>query len=301
MANLSQFFGDAVASGQSEYTTDARLLPVGVYHVPYIKTWSNYTDGAHEQVFWYNSLPRMFNMYDDQWATVYSDYTWANPNFKNDNATNHTQIDNFEAATNSDIDGGYVIVDYNTQQDTWVDVCNHSGFGGYLGWVIGLGNHGAEVGGKSYIKITVDGVEYEFVGNLHYRNGSATSSHERLLWGCLMSTSTTSNPFAGGMFGANHSSLGVGSHHRSYYYTRNSMGVYTHPEESVNVPLPDEFIPGKGFIPLRFDNSIRVQVKISHPNNSYALPSQGANTQTSPYFSNYAAACIKRDLVIPGF
>jgi len=111
MGNLSQYFGDAVASGQSQYTTDPRLLPVGVYGYGYIKTWSNTNDNASEEVFWYNSIPKMLHMYNDQWSTVYTDHTWGNPNFTDANATNHSSVDNFEATNESGINGGYRIVD----------------------------------------------------------------------------------------------------------------------------------------------------------------------------------------------
>ena len=301
MANLSQFFGDAVASGQSQYTTDPRILPVGVYYNARIKTWSNSDNISYDQNFWYMTIPRLLQMYNDQWTSVYNDYPWVNLNFKDSNAAGHTAVDNFEATNAAEIPGGYAIVDYATQADTWVDVCNHSGYGGYLSWVCGLGNYGVPVGSKSYIRITVDGQSYEFVGNLHYRNGATNSSHERLLWGSLGGASTTSNPWAGGMFGGSHSDFGTGDHNRTYYFTKNSMGVYTRPEEVKFLTMPDEALPAKGFTALRFENSIRVEVKIQHPNGSYAVASQGANTNTNPYFSNYAACALYKDLVLPGF
>lgn len=302
MANLSQFFGDAVASGQSQYTTDPRLLPVGVYGYGNIKTWSNTIDSPHEQVFWYNSAPKMLHMYANEWSSVYTDYSWDNPNFDDANVAGHSNIEAFKATTNAEIPGGYRIVDYTTEADTYVDVCNHSGFGGYLTWVLGLGNYGMPVGSNSYIKIIVDGVEYEFKGNLHYRNGATVSSYERLYWGCLQGGVTTTSPFSGGMFGASHADLGAGNHHRSYYYTMNDYGIVTRPEESVSLPHPEEAIPSRGFTALRFENSIRVQVKISSPlGQGYAAMSQGANLKTGPYFTNYAMCALRKDLVIPGF
>jgi len=295
MGNLSQYFGDAVASGQSQYTTDPRLLPVGVYGYGYIKTWSNTNDNASEEVFWYNSIPKMLHMYNDQWSTVYTDHTWGNPNFTDANATNHSSVDNFEATNESGINGGYRIVDYTTQANTYVSVCDHSGFSGYLTWVIGLGNHGQPIGSKSYIKITVDGQAYEFVGNLHYRNGSATSSIERLYWGCITHTGSTGTS-DGGMFGHAYSSLGAGNHHRSYYYTKNDRNIITRPEEGINLPHPEEAIPSRGFPALRFSNSIKVEVKIEAPSGGTYATNGSAN-----YFSNYAAAAICKDVVVPGY
>jgi hypothetical protein len=78
----------------------------------------------------------------------------------------------------------------------------------------------------------------------------------------------------------------------------NPQGTKTYPEEGIGLPMPHEAIPSKGFSSLRFENSIRVEVKIEAPTGgTYAPGGPGSPS----YMCNYAAAAIRKDPTFPGF
>ena len=52
MATLSQFFGDAIASGQSEYITDPRKMDWVVFRLPYTKVRRQTAYHAGQSNFW---------------------------------------------------------------------------------------------------------------------------------------------------------------------------------------------------------------------------------------------------------
>ena len=288
MATLSSFFGDAVGTGQVNDVTDPRQLPISIQYHPYVKTWTNTNDNATEEVFWYTSIPTFLHMYNDEWSSVYTDYAWGNPNF-----TQPGMVDKYWKATdNSSIMGGYLIYD-PVNVGTYQTVADHSGYGGYLNWVVGLGNQAQPAGTLTYIKITVDGQEYEFEGVLHYRNDEPNSSWERMVWGTWVnSTATYTNPYSGGMFGGQHGDLGTGRHNRNRFLSINPTSqVQNKTENSCQLITPSEIMNTRGMQALRFENSVKVEVK--------NVPPEGA-TQSVAGFSNYSCCSITRDLTLPG-
>jgi len=289
MANLSSYFGDAVASGQSNNLTDPRELPVAVMSQPYVKSWVNQWDSATEQVFWYTSIPTYLHMYNTEWSSVYTDYAWGNPN-----PTNWT-TNYYKATNNASIMGGYLIHD-PANTGTYETVMDHSGYSGYLNWVIGLGHQGGVPGALTYIKITVDGQAYEFKGTLHFRNDQSTVGYERMVWGCWQDgTIAASSPYSGGMFGGSYTDYGTGRHNRYTFLSYNPDSMV--PNMTENYPTminPIHCKPVRGIQPLKFSNSIKVEVKNE-------LDPTDTSGQSTTYFSNYACCSVTRDLTLPGY
>jgi hypothetical protein len=288
MANLSTFFGDAIATGQPNDVVDPRQLPIGVYLHPYVKSWVNQWDYAREAVFWDTSIPTYLLMYNSEWSSTYS--TINNPN--------HTQagmVGNYYKADDRDgILGGYIIYDPTTDVGNYVDLVNHSGYGGYLNWVMGPANEGQPAGTQTFMKITVDGQDYEFQATLHYRNNEANSNAERLVFGCFaIGTDAAASPYSGGMFGNNYGDMGTGRHNRNTFISKHPTTlVQSMTEQTVTLINPFNISPVRGIQALRFENSIRVQVK--------NVPPAGAAQSTTAY-SNYCAASVTRDLKLPGY
>jgi len=291
MANLSTYFGSAIGSGESRYVRDPRKLPVQVCR-PYVKDWTNAQEYIGAENFWYHSIPTYLQMYNDEWRIRLADPAtdpvterWNNPNPTQNGITGSY----YKAVQEKDILGGWV---YYTNDDvnTYKTVCNLTGKPGILTNVIAPGNVGQPAGTKSYIKITVDGSEYEFKSFLSYYNNNANTDYERLMWGhSVIGTNNSASPHSGGPWAGNHGDYGTGRQNRTRFmkFHKDTMIMSTG-EQTHSIVNPYHFNSYRGFIGLRFNSSLIVEVKNE--------PVAGA-TQTTTNFANYAAALIKRDII----
>jgi len=284
MAKLSNFFADSVGDVTIQEVTDPREMPISVGNA-YIKDWTSTHEHASATNFWFQALPTFLQMYNDEWTTVYTDQAWNNPN-----PTQAGVVDKYYKATNnSEILGGYLVYDPVTDVNSYATVCSHTGTG-ILTNVIGLGNVNQPSGTATYIKITVDGNVYEFKSFLDYHNDNANSNHERLIWGhTLIGTNDTTSPHSGGPWAGNHGDYGTGRQNRTRFmkFHKDTMIMSTG-EQTHSIVNPYHFNSYRGFIGLRFNSSLIVEVKNE--------PVAGA-TQTTTNFANYAAALIKRDII----
>ena len=295
MANLSSYFGSSLGSGESRYVRDPRKLPIQVCR-PYVKDWTN----AHEYIgaenFWFHSIPTYLQMYNDEWRIRLADPStdpaterWNNPNPTQTGITGSY----YKAVQEEDILGGWI---YYTNDDAnaYKTVCNLSGKPGILTNVIGPGNLGQPAGTKTYIKITVDGAEYEFKSFLSYYNDNANTDYERLFWGhSVLGNNNTGSPHSGGPWAGNYGDYGTGRQNRSRFmmFDKDTM-VLNNTEQTMTIVNPYHFDLYMGFVGLRFDNSIKVEVKNE--------PVAGAVQSTTGY-SHIACALVKYDTVIPGY
>ena len=281
MARLSNFFADSIGDVTVANVTDPRELPVQV-GVPYIKDWTNAHDRGDSTNFWYRSIPTYLQMFNDEWASVYTAQTWNNPNPTQAGVTPVY----YKATTASEILGGYLVY---TDVNNYSTVCDLTGTG-WLTNVIGLANHGQASGCRTYIRITVDGNEYEFKSFLDYRNDGTTSDDERLVWGLTTyGANSTSSPHSGGPWANGYGDYGTGRENRTRFlkYDKDTM-ILSSGEQYFTIPNPYTFNSFRGFIGLRFESTIKVEVKNE--------PVSGASLSTSA-FSDHAAAFIKRDII----
>ena len=295
MANLSTYFGSAVGTGESRYVRDPRKLPIQVGR-PYVKDWTNAHESGNATNFWYQSVPTYLQMYDDEWkvrladpATDPATERWLNPNPTQNGITGSY----YKAVQESEILGGYK---YYTADDvnSYKTVCDLSGKAGILTNVIGPGNDNQPAGTLSYIKITVDGAAYEFKSFLSYYNNNANTDIERLLWGhFIVGSNQTSSPHPGGPWAGNYGDYGTGRNSRTrfFMYDKNTF-IPNYTEQTYTLVNPFFFDQYRGFVGLRFDNSIKVEVKNE--------PVAGA-TQSTDGYSHITAAFVKYDIVVPGY
>ena len=284
MATLSNFFADSIGDVTVAEVTNPRELPITV-GVPYIKDWTNTHERSDTTNFWYQSVPTYLQMYNDEWATVYTAQTWNNPN-----PTQAGVVSTYYKATdNSSILGGYLIYDAATDVNNYATVCDQSG-SGWLTNAIGLANQGQPTGTETYMKITVDGQAYEFKSLLDLRNDGANSDDERLIFGMTVTgTNWTTSPHGGGPWAGSYGDYGTGRNSRTRFikYHKDTM-IQSMGEATYGIVNPYYFNQFRGFLGLRFESAIKVEVK--------NVPPSGAAQSTAAY-SNYACAFIKRDII----
>jgi|GEM_PF-6665775 len=292
MATLSQFFGDAVASGQSEHITDPRKFPAVYCRYPRIKTNESTIHSAYQYQFW-NAMNVYRNINSADLAVNGGTEdgpaeTWATNMVNSPAEQAYAKAEFFDTRKRGEVKQ-YTTADIGTYK-VLCDITNETG---HLAWVVTPSAHGIDLSVEqpdTAIRITVDGIAYEFTAQFIHYQTSNTLSRQRLIWG---------NVSPGSSSGANFTSMhSWGSYYDPGTY-RNSAdgyigyghnGVLYSPSSSWSLMNPWGMNLFAGVKGLRFENSIKVEVKM---NNLAAMP--------TAEFAEYAAAAWTFDYKLPGF
>lgn len=292
MANLSQFFGDAVASGQSEYVTDPRKFPAVYCRYTGIKTAENTWRRADEIYFWDSMHAYMNTDTNNDLVINGGDIDGPSPAWST--GVVNTSVPNSNQSFFDQRRRGNIVKLQDADMGNWVEVANVTGESGYLAWVVGPGQNGQTIGDPmTGVKIIVDGVEYEFTAQHTYYDTQTTINRGRLVWGSIRQGSGTGSWAPSiNTWGAyddhgtyrNSVGRGIGYGHNGIYYT-----PYNGSFQLIN-PWGLGLFPGT--TGLRFENSVQVFVMNGGTN---------VTTQSTNEYSQYACAAWTFDYTLPGF
>jgi len=296
MATLSQFFGDAVASGQSDFLTDPREFPAVYCRYQYIKTRVQTARDTSSIYFW-DAMHAWMNT-DTQADLISNGGTIDGPPNSWDVATVDKQyVGVSDPAFFDQRRRGNIVKIEDADMGNWVEVCNVTGSSGYLAWVLAPGQQGTVISSSvqptTGIKIIVDGMEYIFTAQHLYYDNQLTLNYGRLIWGAIQ-PGTGTGSWAPGLntvgayddVGTNRDNYNgsIGYGHNGILY--DSMASYQ---------LKNPWNLGNryaGHTGLRFENS--VQCFVMNGGN-------GVTTQSVSNYSQYAAAAWTFDYTLPGY
>ena len=277
MATLSQFFGDAVASGQSEYVTDPRKM---FWAVPYLI----YTKGRRQSSYHTGQS----NFWD--YNLVYCNRNTTSTDIAYPLGTTIEADTNYDPAYRMDpaLKTGNQIQLTDADLGNWVELANVSGQSGFISSIVGPGQYDY-VGTDAYtgIKLILDGVEYVVETQIANYNNSTTVGYQRLCFN-LFSGSGEANVGYHPQF---HGYYDYGTEQVDYttwsYGYSNTNILYT----GQYMFIANPYSAGISTPGLRFENSFQIYVK------NFG----GPTTQSTTNFSDYAGAYWKYDMIVPGF
>ena len=276
MANLSQFFGDAVASGTSEHVTDPRKMDWVVWRLPYAKArrQTSYHTGSSQ--FW------DYNLFFCNRDTTSADIAYPNVTA----CTLPTNMNSAKLANSSKKWGNQIKVT-TADLGNYVELANVSGESGFISSIVAPGQYGFVGDAFVDVKIIIDGQEYIFESQLATYNNSTTISYERLTMGFVGGEGTSNGERHDSWWGYNSMGNQRVDYNPSVWYGHNNI-IYQIGADS-NMPHP--WGAGKTYKGLRFENSFQIFVKC------HGAPT----TQSTTYYSDYAGAYWNYDLALPGF
>lgn len=291
MATLSQFFGDAVASGQGEYLTDPRQFPAVYCRYQGIKTQVSTVRYGYEIYFW-DAMHAYMNTDTSIDLTSVGGNIPGPPTPLWQTGTVNKLAPGADQSYFDQRRRGNIVQLTDADMDNWVEVCNVTGSSGYLAWVVGPGQNGQTIGTPyTGIKIIVDGVSYEFIAQHIYYDVQTVINRGRLVWGAIQ-PGTATGTWAPGVtsWGAyedhgtvrNTYARGIGYGHNGIYYSP-VEGNY----QLIN-PWGLGLFPGK--TGLRFENSVQCFVM-----------NGGNAVQSTTEYSQYAGAAWTFDYTLPGW
>ena len=151
MANLSQFFGDAVASGTSEHVTDPRKMDWVVWRHPYAPARRQTSYHAGVTQFW------DYNLFLCNRDTTSTDIA-----FPNGTAMALPTNMNSAKLTPSSKKWGNQIKVTTADLGNYVELANVSGESGFISSIVAPGQYGFVGDAFVDVKIILDGQEYIF-------------------------------------------------------------------------------------------------------------------------------------------
>lgn len=278
MATLSQFFGDAVASGQSEHITDPRKMDWVVFRLPYSKGRRQTSYHTGQSQFW------DYNLFFCNRDTTSTDIAFPNGTAMNLPTTNM----NSSKLADPTVKWGNQIQLTDADLGNFVELANVSGKSGFISSIIGPGQYGYD-GNDSYtdIKIILDGVEYVFEAQHATWNNSTTVEYQRFTMGCVSGTGTSNGERHDSWWGYWAMGNQRYDYNPGFWYGHNNIAY----QVGADCFMPHPYGAGKTYKGLRFENSFQIYVK-NHG---------GPTTQSTTYYSDYAGAYWNFDYTIPGF
>ena len=296
MASLSQFFGDAVASGQSEHLTDPRQFPAVYARYTGIKTRAQTLRNSYEIYFW-DAMNAYMNSYNEEDSVQFGgDIDLPNRNW-NVGTVDRRYGDIADPAFFDTRRRGNVVKIEDSDIGNWVEICNVTGSSGYLAWVLSPAQKGVVVSSTlkptTGIKIIVDGLEYEFTAQHLYYDGSTTLHRGRLAWGTIQPGTGTGSWAPGINTVGAYEDIGTDrdNHNGSIGYGHNGVLYNTVGQYQLKNPWAQGGVYS-GHSGLRFENSVQCFVKND---------GLGVTTQSTSEYSNYAAAAWTFDYTLPGY
>ena len=271
MANLSQFFGDAVASGTSEHVTDPRKMDWVVWRLPYAKArrQTSYHTGSSQ--FW------DYNLFFCNRDTTSADIAYPNVTA----CTLPTNMNSAKLANSSKKWGNQIKVT-TADLGNYVELANVSGESGFISSIVAPGQYGFVGEAFADIKIILDGQEYIFESQLATWNNSTTVEYQRFTMGFVGGAGTSNGERHDSWWGYNNMGNQRADYNPAMWYGHNNI-IYQIGADS-NMPHP--WGAGKTYKGLRFENSFQIFVK-----------SHGAPTvQSTSYYSDYAGAYWNYDI-----
>jgi hypothetical protein len=277
MSTLTQFFGDAVASGASEFVTDPRKMDWVVWRLPYSKARRQTSYHAGQTQFW------DYNLFYCNRDTTSTDIAYPL-------GTAMTLPTNMHSTKLTDplLKWGNQIKLTDADLGSWVELANVSGKAGFISSIIGPGQYGY-VGSDSFtdIKIILDGVEYIFEAQHAHWNNIETVEYQRLTMNFVGGAGTSN----GERHDSFHGYWDMGNQRADYnpamWYGHNNILYQIGADSFMRAP----YGAGKSYKGLRFENSFQIFVK-NHG---------GPTTQSTVNYSEYAGAYWTFDYQLPGW